>query len=95
MIVHPHLFPLPSREREEGINLDKERRHPHTGLKEEGQGGLPALYQDGSGLAHRLGENGVIGLKRRADHGYFVDRQYEYLFVGDSHYHGFLSDDTG
>ena len=24
-----------------------------------------------------------------------MDRQYEYLFVGDSYYHGFLSDDTG
>jgi hypothetical protein len=46
-------------------------------------------------LALDRGEEGVIGLKRRDDHGYFVDCQYEYLFVGDSHYHGFLSDDTG
>jgi hypothetical protein len=23
--------------------------------------------------------------------GYFMDRQYEYVFVGDSHYYGFLS----
>jgi len=55
MIVHPHLFPLPSREREEGINLDKEQRHPHTGLKEEGQGSLPAPWQDGSGASRSYG----------------------------------------
>jgi hypothetical protein len=62
--------------------------------KEGRRAGWPACPVPGRFRAYpyRLGEKGVIGLKRRADHGYFVDRQYEYLFVGDSHYHGFLSD---
>jgi len=37
----------------------------------------------------------MVNNEQGGQDGYLMDRQYEYFFVGDSHYYGFLSHSPG